>query len=124
MYGKSPGHRETKRFYFDIPNQGRVCLRSSWELVVATYLVSKQVDFRYEYKRFTLDAKTFLPDFYLVKEDKFIEVKGFADSRFKQKMIEMPIFYPEVKVEVFTGKEIRAIRNKSIRPNEISNSEV
>jgi len=113
-YGKPPAHRKGKRFYFEVPNQGIVYLRSSYEVIFATYLLAKQVDFRYEYKRFILDAKTFLPDFYLVKEDKFIEVKGYVDTVSLQKMKEMSIFHPDIKIEMITSKEIKEIKNGGI----------
>jgi hypothetical protein len=110
----APGYGRTKasckRIYFDIPNQGRVCLRSSWEAIMAQYLVDKHVDFRYEYKRFILDAKTYLQDFYLVKENKFIEVKGFMSDDAKQKLSEMKRFYPDVKVELVMKDEIKKIK--------------
>jgi len=103
-FGISPKNR--KKIKFEVPGQGEVWLRSSWELIVAKYLVAKQVDFRYECRRFILDSKTYLPDFYLIKEDKFIEVKGFVRDIDIKKMEEMKKFYPKVKIEMITRKEL------------------
>ncbi|MEK6881262.1 MAG: NUMOD3 domain-containing DNA-binding protein [Nanoarchaeota archaeon] len=99
-YGKSPGHG--KGCWFEIPEQGKVFLRSSWEVIFVKYLIAKRVKFRYEYKRFILDGKTFLPDFYLVDENKFIEIKGWVKEKDIQKMEEMKRFYPDVKIEMIT----------------------
>lgn len=104
-----PVYYSRKRIYFDVPNQGKVCLRSSWEFIYAKYLVAKRVDFRYEHKRFYLDAKSFLPDFYLVKEDRFVEVKGWVSPQFKKIMEEMKVFHPDIKVEIVAKKEIEQI---------------
>uniref|UniRef100_A0A6M3ITT5 Uncharacterized protein n=1 Tax=viral metagenome TaxID=1070528 RepID=A0A6M3ITT5_9ZZZZ len=100
MYGRSPGHG--KGCWFDVLGQGKVYLKSSYEIIVAKYLTDKNVNFRYEYKRFFLDAKTFLPDFYLVDKNKFIEVKGYVRDKDIKKMNEMKQFYPEVKIEMIT----------------------
>jgi hypothetical protein len=113
-FGK-PCSRYIKRIYFEVPNQGRVCLRSSYEYIFATYLVAKQVDFRYEYKRFFLDAKSFLPDFYLVKENKFIEIKGWVRDADLQKMREMKVFHPDVEVEMIIGHEIDKYKLEDIK---------
>lgn len=97
-YGKTP--TPGKRCWFEVPGQGWVCLRSSWELIVAKYLVAKGVEFIYEKERFVLDGKTFLPDFYLVRENKFWEVKGWLRPLDKQKLLEMSLFHPKVCVEL------------------------
>ena len=108
MYSRSPGHG--KGCWFDVPNQGRVFLRSTFELSIAIYLVDKRIDFIYEYKRFILDAKTFLPDFYLIKEDKFWEAKGWAKEEDLQKLREMKIFYPNINIELITGDVFNKIK--------------
>ena len=110
MYGKSPHHG--KWFDFYNPDQGWLRLRSSWELIVATYLVKKQVKFLYESKRFTLDNKTFLPDFYLIDKDKFIEVKGRKSDGFMKKWSEMRQMHPNVKIELWEGNRIEAIKEE------------
>jgi len=118
MYGKVSSPNKCRRYkgcWFEVPNQGKVWLRSSYELIFATYLVTKQVDFRYEIKRFILNAKTFLPDFYLVKEDKFIEVKGWMKPSDLQKLREMKEFYPNIQVDIIGGKEIDKIKKEAQR---------
>ena len=62
---------ENKIFYF----------KSTWELKVANYFISKNINFLYEEKFFEMiiDNKetTYTPDFYLPDINLFIEVKGY-----------------------------------------------
>lgn len=65
------------RWYF-IKNDGqRVNCRSGYEVIFANYLIVNDIEFEYEPNIFKLeDGKRYTPDFYLVKEDKYIEIKG------------------------------------------------
>ncbi len=75
MYGKSPPH--TKKNYYQSPLQGEVCFRSSYELAYAKYLDEHKILWYYEIEAFDLGDMTYTPDFFLSKEEKFIEIKGF-----------------------------------------------
>ena len=59
------------------PNQGKVLMRSSWEVRVADYLSSNQEIWFYEYEVFKLtDCISYQPDFYLPNRNIYLEVKG------------------------------------------------
>lgn len=74
-YGKPPAH--SKRIYYESPLQGTVCFRSSWEYGYARYLDSIPELWYYEIDTYELlDEKTYTPDFYLPRLNKFIEIKG------------------------------------------------
>jgi len=63
--------------YYNSPNQGKVFMRSSWEVKTADYLTSLGLDWYYEYEWLYVDDKTnYLPDFYIPSLDIYIEVKG------------------------------------------------
>lgn len=63
--------------------------RSSWEANVARYFNLNRIDWVYEKQYLSLaSGKKYLPDFYLPKENKFIEVKGFFSDEAKEKIKE------------------------------------
>jgi ribosomal protein L24E len=67
----------------------RIWVRSTWELKYAEYLDNSNINWQYESKFFpmVIDGKevTYTPDFYLIDEDVYIEVKGYwrDDSKLK-----------------------------------------
>lgn len=61
---------------YDSHNQGLIKMRSSWEVKVADYLTSKNINWYYESKWIDLGNTKYLPDFYLTDLNIFIEVKG------------------------------------------------
>jgi len=80
MYGKAPPEGTTYgiRCYYWNPVQGDVCFRSTYELAYAKYLDKKHIAWVYERKAFPLsNGTTYRPDFYLLKKQKYIEIKGY-----------------------------------------------
>lgn len=75
MYGKTPIHHNG--FYYDSPLQGKIYLRSSYELAYVKYLDSIGELWYYEIETFDLGSTTYTPDFFLPRIDKFIEIKGY-----------------------------------------------
>lgn len=66
-----------KGSYYNTPSQGRVWMRSGWEVKVADYLTSLRLDWYYEYEwLFIDDSIRYLPDFYIPSLNIYIEVKG------------------------------------------------
>lgn len=66
-----------KGAYYETPNQGKVWMRSGWEVKVADYLTAHGIDWYYEHKWLNIsDGKHYLPDFYLPTLNCYIEVKG------------------------------------------------
>ena len=62
--------------YYDSPLQGKVWMRSSWEVKVAEYLTSLELDWYYEYKWLKVGDVNYLPDFFIPELSLYIEVKG------------------------------------------------
>lgn len=59
------------------PNQGTVTMRSSWEVATADHLTKQGLDWLYEPETFKLtDSLSYRPDFYVIAENYYIEVKG------------------------------------------------
>lgn len=52
-------------------------MRSSWETSYAKYLDKNNIKWQYEPQTFNLGRATYTPDFYLPKEDRYIEIKGY-----------------------------------------------
>ncbi|MGL5692695.1 MAG: hypothetical protein ACRCXA_01365 [Peptostreptococcaceae bacterium] len=65
-----------KNWYFKKDGDIVYC-RSGYEVIYANHLMINNIDFEYEPEHFKLlNGKRYTPDFYLVKEDKYIEIKG------------------------------------------------
>lgn len=65
--------------YHQTPNQGIVWMKSQWELKYADYLEKNNIDYYYELYGFEMNIgfdTTYYPDFFLLTENKFIEIKG------------------------------------------------
>lgn len=69
-------NNRNKNWYF-IKNDEIVYCRSGYEVIYANYLILNNIEFEYEPECFKLDnGKRYTPDFYLINEDKYIEIKG------------------------------------------------
>ncbi len=65
-----------KNWYFEKEGKKIHC-RSGYEVIYANHLILNNIEFEYEPEVFKLKhAKRYTPDFYLVDEDKYIEIKG------------------------------------------------
>jgi len=66
-----------KGAYYETPNQGKVWMRSGWEVKVADYLTEHGVSWYYEHEWLDISYdKHYLPDFYIEDGNYYIEVKG------------------------------------------------
>ncbi|MGL6107521.1 hypothetical protein, partial [Romboutsia sp.] len=67
-----------KSWYFK--KHGKIInCRSGYEVIYANHLILNNIEFEYEPEVFKLqNAKRYTPDFYLVEEDKYIEIKGIS----------------------------------------------
>lgn len=66
-------------------NEELIC-QASYEAKVVDYLNENKIDFKWQPQIFKMpDGKTYRPDMYLVKEDKWIEIKGFFRKDAKEK---------------------------------------
>jgi hypothetical protein len=95
-YGKLPSHG--KRFKY----KGYI-FRSSWEFKLAQYLDAQNIIWFYEVKTFTLsNGTTYTPDFYLLRENTWLEVKGYWRDNARQKFELFKEEYPDIVIEVIT----------------------
>ncbi len=68
----------TGRKWYFIKDNVRVPCRSGYEVLYANYLIDNNVNFEYEPKMFLLENSIrYTPDFYLPKENLYIEIKGY-----------------------------------------------
>ena len=79
-YGKpSPiGAGRGRWSYYQSPLQGKIRLRSSYEFAYAQYLDQNNIPWYYEFKTFELsEGMTYTPDFFLLDQNKYVEIKGY-----------------------------------------------
>jgi hypothetical protein len=87
--------------------------RSSWEANFARYLNLKGIAWEYEKYRFKLsNNKTYIPDFFLPQENKFIEVKGYWRSQALKKFKMFEEEYPNISIEVFGKEEYKQLEEE------------
>lgn len=89
-----------------------ICFYSTWEANVARAFNLIGIKWEYAPRIFDLGEHTYRPDFYLPKEDIFIEVKNFMgeyslkrDQLFRKK-------YPTVKLEILGKTEYNTIKEQ------------
>jgi len=75
-------------------------VRSTWEANFIRFLKHKNIEFQYEPKMFTFDnirygTVSYIPDFYLPKEDIWIEIKGWLQPKSKCKMRRFKKYFPD-----------------------------
>lgn len=91
-------------------SHGEIWLRSQWEHAFACYLDQGCVRWRYEPKSFPIVVNgkktTYTPDFYLVDEDRYIEIKGYWRPRYIEKHRVFCDTYPEIKINVYGKSEL------------------
>lgn len=90
---------------------GDIVFRSSFEVRVARALDSLGVRWSYESRRFNLGSCTYTPDFYLIDDDAYWEVKGWygPDSRRKVELFRR--LFPDVPLVVFTKECIEILES-------------
>jgi hypothetical protein len=89
--GYREGSGRGKKTWYNSPIAGRIYLQSTWELKYAEYLDSQGINWKRNTKRFTYLNENiehyYVPDFYLIDSDEYIEVKGWErpDDKLKWK---------------------------------------
>ena len=96
-----------------------IFFRSAWEANIARYFDFIGVKWEFEPKTFIFHTikrgcVSYLPDFYLPEEDKWIEVKGWMDAKSKTKLNRFKKYYPEEykKLEIIDSKKYEEIKKK------------
>ena len=85
------------------PNQGEVTMRSGWEVKVADYLTSKNLDWYYEYEWLSIGDINYLPDFFLPELSTYIEVKGRKKKQDMEKFEKAKAIY---NISLWDGIEL------------------
>jgi intein/homing endonuclease len=99
--GKGPQHYWHRQKYKNIN------MRSSWEVKYAEYLDKNNIKWKYEPRFFNLDKLgNYFPDFYLVKENKYIEIKGIGNL---DKVIAFRQKYPNETIDVLKKDDLIAL---------------
>jgi hypothetical protein len=87
---------------------GEVSLMGSWEWKFAKYLDDNNIEwkrpkdkFYYEYEKLNSGFGYYIPDFYLVKENRYVEIKGYETDKDRAKWKWFP--HP---LEIIKGKDL------------------
>ena len=86
-----------------------ISYRSGWEVKTAKYFESNNIHFTFENKIFELGNTTYTPDFYLIDENKWIEVKGYWYDDAREKFECFKIAYPEINIEVWEKDKLKSL---------------
>lgn len=94
-------------WYF-IQKDKRVHCRSGFEVIYANYLMDRNISFLYEPQTFVLSkAQRYTPDFYLVKENKWIEIKGsFNNGKNFHQQNKIAMFEKSHDIEVLFWEDL------------------
>ena len=104
--------RKTHIRYFSLYDQKYVDLQSTWELEVAVWLDTNNVIWSRPSKRLTWNAsnntkRTYLPDFYLVKHEMFLDVKN--PIKIEEDKLKISIIKTLIPLEVGNIQHIKTI---------------
>jgi len=96
-----------KSCYYNSPLQGKIWIRSTYELAYAQYLDSKRILWKHEHKRFKLsNGTTYAPDFFLVKSKKYREIKGYMRPEAQEKVELFQNEYPNKDFKVLYYEDL------------------
>jgi hypothetical protein len=112
-------HRAIGAWYLNPWTGKEIWLRSSWERRVADYLFGQGIEWIYEPKTFRMGEITYTPDFYLPKENKYIEVKGWMPAKSKLKIDTFNRWHPEICLEIWDSKKVTDLGILSMRDTKI-----
>jgi len=114
-YGLAMKALKHKMHWYHSPIAGNVYLKSSYEIVVAKWLDKSRKEWKYEglvvpYKdEFGVD-RTYYVDFYLPKEGRCIETKGWISKMDELKFQAFRKEYPNLLLEVVTKDKLGAYK--------------
>jgi hypothetical protein len=111
FYGKKPF--PSKGSWYTCKDGSKVWMRSSWEIKYAEFLDENKIEWLYEPKTFPVfynnKEGTYTPDFLLLKENKFIEIKGWWRGDAQIKYDAFVEEYKNIKIEVYERKKLKEI---------------
>ncbi len=99
------------KWYF-IKNQKKIYCRSGFEALYASYLIKSNIAFEYEPTCFVLpNSKRYTPDFLLLNENKYIEIKGSFKTNKSNQVENIRIFNNNHDITVLFWEDIVKIVN-------------
>jgi hypothetical protein len=109
-YGHTPSHGY--KIWYTKKDGTEVCFRSTWEARVARWLDIHSIEWEYESTVFPVrylwngsqKLSSYRPDFWLPIANKFIEVKGFMRTEYREKFKAFIEHYPEKTIELWDKK--------------------
>lgn len=111
FFGKPPKHG--KGNWYKCLDGSEVWLRSSWEYKYAEYLDNNNIRWLYEPKKYKINYNnkigTYCPDFYLIDENKYIEIKGWWRDDAYAKFIAFKEQYKHIIIELFDKAKLKEI---------------
>jgi len=92
-------------------------VRSSWEANFARLLKFLNRDYKYEPRRFVFvlssgEETSYLPDFYIVDLNRFVEIKGFWREGHREKLRQFLSAHPEIELDVVGANEYALLEEK------------
>jgi len=109
MYGMSGKLSPTFGSIYNPPAKVKyknIWMRSSWEKLYAEYLDKQKIEWLYESKTFDLENSTYTPDFYLIQENKYIEIKGYFTDYAKNKIKVFQNLYPHINFNILMKEDL------------------
>lgn len=85
--------------------------RSRWEANFARILRYMRLDYDYEANRFDLIDSVFIPDFYLSKQNLFVEIQGFLRKTKQDKLKKFSELYPNIKLFILDAQGYGKLEN-------------
>lgn len=91
----------------------KIPCRSGYEVIFANYLNQQGIKFKYEPKTFRLsEGLRYTPDFYLISDNKYIELKGTFNNGHKvSQKVKIDIFSASHKIQVLFWEDIVSFCN-------------
>jgi hypothetical protein len=98
---------------------GERYFRSSYEANYARYLNWSKVPWEYETKTFWFEgikrgSRSYTPDFWIIPEAEFHEVKGWMDPKSATKLKRMKKYHPAVKVVIIGGDWFKSAERQKL----------
>jgi len=90
-------------------NYNGIYMRSSWEIAYAKYLDKNNIKWQYEPEHFEIEDTCYTPDFYLPKQDLYIEIKGWWRDNAKKRFELFKQIYSEKKIQVLMKPELQKL---------------
>ncbi len=107
MKGKLPSNNGYgKGCYYNSLLQGKIWLRSSYELKFAQYLDKNNISWLYEIQTFDLGETTYTPDFFLPTCNLFIEIKGYMTDKAQEKINKFLDIYNDETLQILRKNDL------------------